>query len=72
MPIVERAIRKSELYDADEVFISSTTRQVQPVNQIEDHSWNAPGPVTEKLARMFDDYVQDYINRAAGAVASKS
>lgn len=70
MPIVERAISKEELFDADEVFITSTTRQVQPVNQIEDHAWNAPGPITEKFTRMFDEFVQDYISRAAGAVAT--
>jgi branched-chain amino acid aminotransferase len=70
MPIIERAIPKEELLTADEVFITSTTRQVQPVNQIEDHSWNAPGPVTQKFAQMFDDYVQQYINQASGATAS--
>ena len=69
-PIVERAITKEELFSADEVFITSTTRQVQPVNQIEDHSWNAPGPVTEQFAQVFDDYVQDFICKAAGAMAS--
>jgi len=69
-PIVERAIPKDELYTADEVFITSTTRQVQPVNQIEDHSWNAPGPVTDKFTRLFDSYVEDFINKAQQATAS--
>jgi branched-chain amino acid aminotransferase len=69
-PVVERAIPKGELFTADEVFITSTTRQVQPVNQIEDHSWNAPGPVTEKFERMFDSYVEDYIKQAQQASAS--
>ncbi len=69
-PIIERAIPKDELYGADEVFITSTTRQVQPVNQVEDHNWNAPGPVTDNFARMFGAYVDDYIRKAAGAVAS--
>ncbi len=69
-PIVQRAIPKDELFTADEVFITSTTRQVQPVSQVEDHSWNAPGPVTEKFAQMFEAYVQEYIARAAGTVAS--
>src|ERR1051325_9205528 len=69
-PIVERPIPKDELFNADEVFITSTTRQVQPVNQVEDHSWNAPGPVTAKFAQMFDNYVQQYITRAAETVAT--
>lgn len=69
-PIIERAIPKEELFAADEVFLTSTTRQVQPVNQVEDHSWNAPGPVTQKFARIFDDYVQEYIGELAGAAVS--
>jgi branched-subunit amino acid aminotransferase/4-amino-4-deoxychorismate lyase len=70
IPIIERAIAKEELFTADEVFLTSTTRQVQAVNQVEDHSWNAPGPVTEKFAQMFEAYVEDYINKASQDVAS--
>lgn len=69
-PIIERAISKDELFTADEAFITSTTRQVQPVNQVEDHSWNAPGPVTQRFVQMFDAYVEDYIGKLAGAAAS--
>jgi len=59
LPILERNVTADELYGADEVFISSTTRQVQPVEQIEEHHYaNAPGPLTTKLAKVFDDYVK--------------
>jgi branched-chain amino acid aminotransferase len=59
VPIVERDFTAKELYDADEVFISSTTRQIQPVEQIEDHRYaQAPGPMTTRLAKIFDDYVK--------------
>ncbi|MGH9522961.1 MAG: aminotransferase class IV [Terriglobales bacterium] len=60
-PVVERAIPRAELDAADEVFITSTTRQVQPVDRVEDNKWKAPGPVTERLAKLFDDYVHEYI-----------
>jgi branched-chain amino acid aminotransferase len=57
--VVERDFTAEELYAADEVFISSTTRQIQPVGQIEEKMYApAPGPMTEKLARLFDIYVQ--------------
>lgn len=69
-PIIERAIAKEELFTADEVFLTSTTRQVQAVNQVEDHSWNAPGSATLKFAQMFDAYVEDYINKSPQAVAT--
>jgi len=59
IPIIERDFTAEELYAADEVFISSTTRQVQPVQQIEDrHYVQAPGPMTTRLASIFDDYVK--------------
>jgi branched-chain amino acid aminotransferase len=56
--IVEKSLTVEELDEADEVFITSTTREVQPVSQIERHQFpQAPGPVTQRLARCFADYV---------------
>jgi branched-chain amino acid aminotransferase len=58
--IEERDVTVEEMWAADEVFISSTTREVQPVSSIEDHEYKpAPGPVTERLARSFTDYVRN-------------
>jgi branched-chain amino acid aminotransferase len=60
VPIEERDVTVEEMWAADEVFISSTTREVQPVSSIEDHEYKpAPGPVTERLARSFTDYVRN-------------
>lgn len=57
--VVERDYAPDELFAADEVFITSTTRQVQPVSQIENHTYvQVPGPVTQKLAGLFDSYVK--------------
>ncbi|HVZ17528.1 MAG TPA: aminotransferase class IV [Terriglobales bacterium] len=64
--ILERDFTADELYAADEVFISSTTRQVQPVEQIEDHHYaQAPGPMTTRLAKVFDDYVKQSVAQVA-------
>lgn len=68
-PVVERAIRREELDAADEVFITSTTRQVQPVDRVEDRTWTAPGPVTERLAKLFDGYVKEFIANEQRALA---
>jgi len=39
----------------------STTREVQPVSCIEGHEYKpVPGPVTERLARSFTEYVRSY------------
>ncbi len=59
--VEERPFTADELYGADEVFITSTTREVQPVAQIERHKFKAPGPVTTKLAAVFSDHVKRYI-----------
>ncbi len=66
-PITERALKLDDFLSADEVFITSTTRQVQPVDRLERHVIRqAPGPVTQKLAGLFDEYVKQYVARAAG------
>lgn len=64
LPIAEQALTLLELYAADEVFVTSTTRGVHPVSQIEEQRWReAPGPVTAQLAQAFSDYVQNYFAR---------
>ena len=61
VPIEERDVTVEEMWAADEVLIASTTREVQPVSSLEDHEYElAPGPVTERLARSFTDYVRSY------------
>jgi branched-chain amino acid aminotransferase len=60
--IVERDVDPSELWDADEVFITSSTRNVHPVSELAkldssgtvvDRRTLAPGLVTEKLGNIF-------------------
>ncbi len=67
--ITERTLTLDDINYADEVFITSTTRHVQPISHIEQRAIKqAPGPVTQKLAAFFDSYVKEYIGRAAAAV----
>ncbi len=62
VPVGEADITIEEMWAADEVFISSTTREVQPVSSIEDREYKpAPGPVTERLARSFAEYVMSNV-----------
>ena len=55
--VVERDIARAELYLADEVFLSGTAAELVPVREIDDHAIGTgePGPVTRRLARVFDD-----------------
>lgn len=44
----------SALADAEEVFITSSTRDVQPVHRVDSHSLVAPGPLTASVRAEFD------------------
>lgn len=61
LTIRESSLSLQELREAEEVFITSTTREVQAVSQIEDHTVpRAPGPVTTRLAKAFSNYLSGY------------
>jgi branched-chain amino acid aminotransferase len=49
---VERDVPSAALLDADEVFLTSSTRDIQPVHAVGDRTL-APGPVTAALAALF-------------------
>src|SRR5262249_46451202 len=61
--ICERPLKLQEVLEADEIFISSTSRDVQPVRQIDDKTFAAPGPVTERLAKAFAEFVTRYMEQ---------
>jgi branched-chain amino acid aminotransferase len=59
LPILERPLSLDDVYRSEEAFITSTTREVQPVSRIENHEFaQAPGPVTKKLAEAFSAFVE--------------
>ena len=57
LEVVERAIDRSELYVADEVFLCGTGAQVAPVIEIDRRRIGdgEPGPMTQKLQRDYFD-----------------
>ncbi len=64
--IAEKPLTPDEVHAADEFFITSTTREVQPVSHLEEHQFpQAPGPVTKRLAKLFAEYRQKYIQENA-------
>jgi branched-chain amino acid aminotransferase len=46
----ERPCTLEELLEADEAFLTSTTREVQAVSAIDDRRFDAPGPVAQRAA----------------------
>ena len=72
VPIEERVLMPDDLVRADEVFISSTSRNLIGVGAIEDHVFpHAPGPVTHRLEEAFAAYLKDSIARSALETAAR-
>jgi branched-chain amino acid aminotransferase len=68
VPVEERTLFPEDLYSADEVFISSTNRNVIAVSEIAGHRIAAaPGPVVRKLDKVFAAYVREYVEARAAA-----
>src|SRR4051794_40892187 len=54
VPVDETALPLAALRSADEAFLTSTTREVQPIAAVDDRALPAvPGPVTARLATAF-------------------
>src|SRR5207249_295668 len=60
--VLEQALRPEDLYSADEVFVSSTNRNLIGVGEIAGNKIPAPGPVCGRLNDLFDAYVADYVS----------
>ena len=62
--VIEQTLKPEELFSAEEVFISSTNRNLIGVGEIAGHKIaTGPGPVTHQLNELFDTYVTEYVSR---------
>ncbi|NHN56945.1 4-amino-4-deoxychorismate lyase [Calidifontibacter sp. DB0510] len=59
LPVREATMPLEVLQSCDEVFITSSTRDVQAVSRVDDREVPAPGPLTRRMAEVFKE-------RAAG------
>ncbi len=55
---VEQPCTLEDLFEADEAFLSSTIREVQPVVAIDERTWDGSGPVTEGIAKEVSARIQ--------------
>jgi branched-chain amino acid aminotransferase len=64
LAVAEQTLHPENLYSADEVFISSTNRNLIGVGEIAGKKIPvAPGPVTKRLSEIFDLHVSEYVSR---------
>lgn len=72
IPVEERTLFPEDLYSADEVFISSTNRNVVTVNEIDGHKIAAaPNPVVPGLEKAFESYIREYVEARTAAPARR-
>jgi branched-chain amino acid aminotransferase len=67
--VVEQTLRPDDLYAAEEVFITSTNRNVIGVKEIAGRVMGAgvTGELTNKLDETFEAYLNDYVDRRLAA-----
>ena len=65
LPVQEKNISLQELYDAAEIFITSTTKKIIPVTQVNDHIIGAGklGPVALQLFTLLSAAEKDYVQQ---------
>jgi branched-chain amino acid aminotransferase len=63
--VVEQTTKLEDLYSADEVFMTSTNRNVIGVKEIAGHTIadGKTGPITLKMDEAFEAYMNDYVER---------
>jgi branched-chain amino acid aminotransferase len=68
--VKEQSLQLEDLFAADEIFISSTNRNVISVGEIAGHKLSgAPGPVTQRISEAFATYQNDYVTRRLAAAS---
>lgn len=64
--IAQQTLRPEDLYSADEIFVSSTNRNLISVGEINGHAIPR-GPVAKQLDDLFEAYISEYVTRRAAA-----
>jgi branched-chain amino acid aminotransferase len=68
VPVREQVLKDPDLFGADEVFLSSTTREIVPIVTVDDRTIGSgkPGPVTRALLQRFREKAQSLTTRTVG------
>jgi branched-chain amino acid aminotransferase len=56
--VVEKQLIRTDLYLADEAFMTGTAAEVTPLREVDDHPIGAPGPVTLAIQKAYLDTVR--------------
>ncbi|NPV13717.1 D-amino-acid transaminase [candidate division WOR-3 bacterium] len=69
LPLRETTLTESELYQQDELFVTSTTWEVVPIVEVNTKPIGSgkPGPITRKLQEEFGKYVREIVEQSNSA-----
>jgi D-alanine transaminase len=58
IPFAERVVTRDQVASADEIWLTSSTKEVVPVTQLDGNKVGSgqPGPYWQKAQRLFDRY----------------
>jgi branched-chain amino acid aminotransferase len=63
--VIEKQLIRTDLYLADEAFMTGTAAEVTPLREVDDHPIGAPGPVTLAIQKAYLDTVKGKSERWA-------
>jgi branched-chain amino acid aminotransferase len=65
MPVVERPIDRTEVYLADELFMTGTAAQITAVTHVDHRQVGSGemGPITARVRELFDQIVRGKVER---------
>ncbi len=63
LPCFERSLSRADLYGADEVFLTGTGAEVVAVREVDGRTYEAPGSITELVARTYSAAVRGELDR---------
>jgi len=68
LELEERPVARSELYVADEIFLTGTAAEITPVVEVDNHKINGGevGPITKELQELYFNAVRGKIERYKG------
>ncbi len=64
-PVAEENLIRSDLYVADEIFMTGTAAEVTPIRSVDDQEIGPPGPVTKQIQSAYLDTVRGRSERWA-------
>jgi len=70
--VVERTLTPADLERADQVFITSTTRDLLPVVSVESLQLQSRGIVVDQLVIALEDFRKDYVKQHATPVLGRA